>query len=98
MRRILIAVPFLIIGLAYLLMDFNEASLVTMTLNWLTFMLEYRYGGESREAEELVAFGVSGSSVLLPLHPAFAEGFAVFMFAMEMAGLFARFRLASNRS
>ena len=97
MRRLLVAIPFLIIGLAYLSVNFQKAVFITMVLNWLTFALEYRYGGESREGEELVAIGVSGSSILLPTHPSFAEGLAVFMFVMEIAGLFAKFKLRANQ-
>ncbi|GAB6102104.1 hypothetical protein JCM16138_13270 [Thermococcus atlanticus] len=97
MRRLFLALPFLILGILYLFMELRQDYLMIVTLNWLTFALEYRYGGESREGEELVAFGVSGSTVIMPVHTTFAEVFAAFMFLMEMASLFAKFKLLPNR-
>ncbi len=86
MRRLYIAVPFLVYSMAYLFWMFRPVLAFFVLLNWLTFLLEYRYGGESREGEELVAFGVSMALVLLPLGgyiTLFAEVFTAFMFAFE---------------
>ncbi len=86
MRRLYIAVPFLVYSLAYLFWMFRPVLAFFVLLNWLTFLLEYLYGGESRECEELVAFGVSMALVLLPLGgyiTLFAEVFTAFMFAFE---------------
>lgn len=96
MRRLLIALPFLLFGLGVLFWRLTFTRTIVVLLNWLTFALEYRYGGESREGEELVAVGVSGSSVMLPVHPTFAEAFAVFMFMLELAALFVKFKLKPN--
>ncbi|NJE10047.1 hypothetical protein [Thermococcus sp. MAR1] len=96
MRRLLIALPFLVLGLFYLFMELRMGYLMVVLLGWLTFALEYRYGGESKEGEELVAFSVSASIVIAPLHVAFAEVFAVFIFLMEVASLFAKFKLFSR--
>ena len=96
MRRLLIALPFLVLGLFYLFMELRMDYLMVLLLGWLTFALEYRYGGESREGEELVAFSVSASIVIAPLHMTFAEVFAAFIFMMEVASLFAKFKLFSR--
>jgi len=86
MRRLYFAVPFLIYSLAYLFWMFRPTIAFFVILNWLVFLLEYSYGGESREGEELVAFGVSMALILLPLGghiTLFAEVFTVFMFVFE---------------
>ncbi|AEK72476.1 hypothetical protein GQS_02875 [Thermococcus sp. 4557] len=95
MRRLLLALPFLILGVLYLFVDFRETPLIIVALNWLTFALEYRYGGESKEGEELVALGVSMSILLLPLHEAIAEILALFIFILVMTALFIKFKMGA---
>ncbi|NJE06244.1 hypothetical protein E3E36_08835 [Thermococcus sp. M36] len=93
MRRLFFALPFLAIGVLYLFMDLRETPLIIVTLGWLTFALEYRYGGESKDGEELIALGISMSVVLMPIHQALAELLALFMFILELTVLFVKFKL-----
>ncbi|AIU70327.1 hypothetical protein TEU_08275 [Thermococcus eurythermalis] len=62
MRKLFYALPFLVFGLCVLMMEPTISRLIVVGLAWLTFLIEYRYGGESREGEELVALGVSTAS------------------------------------
>ena len=62
MRKLFYALPFLVFGLCVLMMEPTISRLIVVELAWLTFLIEYRYGGESREGEELVALGVSTAS------------------------------------
>ncbi|WP_297499683.1 hypothetical protein [Thermococcus sp.] len=86
MRRLYWAVPFLAYPLAYLFWEFRPALAFFVALNWLVFLMEYRYGGESKESEELTVFGVSMALLLLPVGgyiTVFAEVFTAFMFIFE---------------
>ncbi|WP_148882434.1 hypothetical protein [Thermococcus aciditolerans] len=93
MRKLLYALPFLILATGFLMVDFRPAVIVPITLNWLTFWLEYRYGSESKEGDELIALGISMSSVLIPAHQAFAELLAFVIFVLELTALFVKFKL-----
>ncbi|NJE30941.1 hypothetical protein E3E38_07785 [Thermococcus sp. 18S1] len=92
MRRLLYALPFLFLGLALLFWRLTPTGAMVVLLAWLTFVLEYRYGGESREGDELVALGVSISVLLLPLHEAIAEILALFIFILAMTALVIKFK------
>jgi len=93
MRRLYWAVPFLIYDAAYLSWVFVLPNVAVTFFNLLTFLLEYRYGGESKEGEELVVACIAGSSLLLPLGGVFSS-FAVlltgFMFFLELAAAFVK--------
>lgn len=93
MRKLFYALPFLVFGLCVLMMEPTISRLIVVGLAWLTFLIEYRYGGESREGEELVALGVSTAVVLMPLHRAVSLILAVSMFVLELAALFIKFKL-----
>lgn len=93
MRRLFYALPFLIFGFCALMIEPTIPRLIVVGLAWLTFLIEYRYGGESREGEELVALGVSTAVVLMPLHRAVSLILAVSMFVLELAALFIKFKL-----
>ncbi|NJE03212.1 hypothetical protein [Thermococcus sp. MV11] len=93
MRRLFYALPFLVLGLGLLFWEPTVARAAVVLLGWLTFALEYRYGGGSREGEELVALGVSVPLLLLPISQTLAEFLAVFMFVLELAALFVKFKL-----
>ena len=93
MRRLFYALPFLIFGFCALMMEPTISRLIIVGLAWLTFLIEYCYGGESREGEELVALGVSTAVVLMPLHRAVSLILAVSMFVLELAALFIKFKL-----
>ncbi|HDZ35903.1 MAG TPA: hypothetical protein ENH81_03180 [Thermococcus sp.] len=93
MRRLFYALPFLIFGFCALMIEPTISRLIVVGLAWLTFLIEYRYGGESREGEELVALGVSTAVVLMPLHRAVSLILAVSMFVLELAALFIKFKL-----
>ena len=95
MRRLFYALPFLIFGFCALMIEPTISRLIVVGLAWLTFLIEYRYGGESREGEELVALGVSTAVVLMPLHRAVSLILAVSMFVLELAALFIKFKLKS---
>lgn len=93
MRRLFYALPFLVFGLCVLMMEPTISRLIVVGLAWLTFLIEYRYGGESREGEELVALGASTAVVLMPLHPVVSLILAVSIFLLELAALFIKFKL-----
>jgi hypothetical protein len=93
MRRLFYALPFLVLGLGLLFWEPTVARAAVVLLGWLTFALEYRYGGGSREGEELVALGVSVPLLLLPISQTLAELLVVFMFVLELAALFVKFKL-----
>lgn len=93
MRRLFYALPFLVFGLCVLMMEPTISRLIVVGLAWLTFLIEYRYGGESREGEELVALGVSTALVLMPLHVTVSLILAVSIFLLELAALFIKFKL-----
>ncbi|ASJ04384.1 hypothetical protein [Thermococcus barossii] len=93
MRRLFYALPFLVFGLGLLFWEPTVARAAVVLLGWLTFALEYRYGGGSREGEELVALGVSVPLYLLLINQTLAELLAVFMFVLELAALFVKFKL-----
>ncbi|KUH33602.1 hypothetical protein APY94_05255 [Thermococcus celericrescens] len=92
MRRLLYALPFLLFGLGLLFWQLTFTRTIVVFLGWLTFALEYRYGGESRENDELVALGISMSIVLMPLHEAIAEILALFTFILVMTALVIKFK------
>ena len=97
MRRLFYALPFLVLGLGLLFWEPTVARAAVVLLGWLTFALEYRYGGGSREGEELVALGVSVPLLLMLLpsiYQTLAEFLAVFMFLLEMTVLFVKFKMA----
>ncbi|MCD6372778.1 MAG: hypothetical protein J7L37_04435 [Thermococcus sp.] len=93
MRRLFYALPFLIFGFCALMMELTIPRLVIVGLTWLTFALEYRYGGESKEGEELVALGVSISTVLMPVHQVLSVILALFIFMLEVTALFVKFKV-----
>lgn len=93
MRKLFYALPFLVFGLCVLMMEPTISRLIVVGLAWLTFLIEYRYGGESREGEELVALGVSTALVLMPLYRAVSLILAVSIFLLELAALFIKFKL-----
>lgn len=90
-RSIFYALPFLLFGLGLLFWQLTFTRTIVIFLAWLTFALEYRYGGESRESDELAALGISMSIVLLPLHEAIAEILALFIFILVMTVLVIKF-------
>ncbi|NJE60905.1 hypothetical protein E3E51_03955 [Thermococcus sp. 21S7] len=91
-RRLFYAIPFLLFGLGLLFWQLTFARAMVVLLGWLTFAMEYRYGGESREGDELVALGISMPVVLIPVHEAIAETLALFIFILVMADLFIKFK------
>ncbi|WP_099210401.1 hypothetical protein [Thermococcus henrietii] len=70
MRRVLYALPFLLIGLGVLMVELTVYRLLVVGLNWLTFLIEYRCGGEGRGGE-LVAIGIATSLALSLCHRRF---------------------------
>ena len=85
MRRVLYALPFLLIGLGVLMVELTVYRLLVVGLNWLTFLIEYRYGGEGRGGE-LVAIGIATSLALLPVSPAISKVLAVFTLLLVLGG------------
>jgi hypothetical protein len=85
MRRVLYALPFLLIGLGVLMVELTGYRLLVVGLNWLTFLIEYRYGGEGREGE-LVAIGIATSLALLPVSPTISKVLAVFTLLLVLGG------------
>ncbi len=93
MRRLYWAVPFLIYDLLLLCYMFVIQNIAVALFNLLTFFLEYRYGGESKEGEELVVGGIVMSSILVPLgglFSSFAVLLAGFMFLLELTATFVK--------
>ncbi|ASJ08988.1 hypothetical protein A3L11_07010 [Thermococcus siculi] len=93
MKRLYWAIPFLLYEAAYLFWRLTIPGLTVMVSNLLTFFVEYRYGGESRESEELIAVGIAMSSLLLPIGgsiTSFATIFAGFLFLLEFTAAFVR--------
>jgi len=98
MRKLYWAVPFLIYDAVLLFWAFVFSNVMVVLLNFLTFMLEYRYGGESKESEELVVFSIALSSLLLPLggvFSSFALLLAGFVFFLELAVVFLKTHLVN---
>ncbi|ASJ06920.1 hypothetical protein [Thermococcus pacificus] len=91
MRRLYWAVPFRLFLAAYLFWSLTLPALVVTLLNWGTFLLEYRCGGESKEAEELVVVGLVTSSALIVLEEelfrvlAVVEAFSLFLLEFTAA-------------
>jgi len=85
MRRIFYALPFLLFGLCALMVELTVARLIIVGLAWLTFLIEYRYGGEGRKGE-LVAIGIATSLALLLVSPAMSKVLAVFTFLLVLSG------------
>ncbi|WP_457741394.1 hypothetical protein [Thermococcus sp.] len=98
MRKLFYSLPFLFFGFGLMFWWFNFIRALVVVLGLLTFALEYRYGGESRETEELVAIGISMSNLLLPVFPTFSEVLAVFIFLLEFASLLIARRLKRSIS
>ena len=93
MRRLYWAVPFMVYSIAYLLWEFQPTIAFFLVLDWLAFLIEYRYGGESKKGEEMTVFGVAAALVILPLGgyvTMFAEVITAFMFSLELAGAFVK--------
>ena len=93
MRRLYWAVPFLLYNVFYSFWVYVLPNVVVAFFNLLTFLIEYRYGGESKEGEELVVFGIALSSLLLPvgdLVASFASALAGFMFFLELTAAFVK--------
>ena len=66
-------------------------------LNFLTFLLEYRYGNKPK-GEELVVFSIALSSILLPLggvFSSFALLLAGFVFFLELSAVFLKTHLVN---
>ena len=97
MRRLYWAIPFLMYEAAYLFLVFVLPNVAVAFFNLLTFLIEYRYGGESKEGEELTAVGIIMSSLLLPLGgsiASFAAVFAGFLFFLEFTAAFVKTHLS----
>lgn len=100
MRRLYWAIPFLLFLVAYLFGYLKISALAVTLLNWATFLLEYRYGGESKEAEELIVIGLVTSSVLITLGEelfrllAIVEAFSLFL--LELTATFLKLKLRSS--
>ena len=98
MRRLYWAIPFLLFLVAYLFGNLTIPALVVTLLNWATFLLEYRYGGESKEAEELIVIGLVTSSVLITFGEelfrllAIVEAFSLFL--LEFTAAFVKTHLS----
>ena len=93
MRRLYWAVPFLIYDLFLLCYMFVLQNVAVALFNLLTFFIEYRYGGESKEGEELAVVGIVMSSALVPLgglFSSFAVLLAGFMFFLELTAAFVK--------
>jgi hypothetical protein len=99
MRRLYYALPFLLIATAYLVWNVRITLGVIVILNWLTFFLECRYGGESKEGEELIALGIAASSSLGLGRGVFAsigKFLALFIFILELTSLIVKVRTSSE--
>ncbi len=91
MRRLHWAVPFLIYDLLLPCYIFVLQNVALAFFNLLTFLLEYRYGGELKGEEELVVVSIATSSILIPLgglFSSFAVLLAGFMFLLELVAAF----------
>jgi hypothetical protein len=95
MRQLYYSLPFLIFATGYVFWEFKVIPAVIVLLNWLTFFMEHRYGGESKAGEELITIGIllscslwPGGGSLIPI----SEFLALFLFILELASLLIRFR------
>ncbi|WP_054840477.1 hypothetical protein [Thermococcus sp. JCM 11816] len=87
MRRLYYALPFLLIATGYVLWNVRITPGIIALFNWLTFFLELRYGGESKEGEELVAMSIAVSSLLglgKGTLASIGEFLALFTFILEL--------------
>lgn len=100
MRRLYWAVPFLLFLVAYLFGHLTLPALAVTLLNWGTFLLEYRYGGESKEAEEMVVVGLVTSSALIVFEEELFRVLAVVgafsLFFLEFTATFFKLKLKSS--
>jgi hypothetical protein len=99
MRRLYYALPFLLFATGYVFWDFRETPAIIVLLNWLTFFMGHRYGGESKEGEELVAVSITVSSSLWlggGLLISLAEFLALFVFILEFMSLLIKARNAGK--
>lgn len=99
MRRLYYSLPFLLFATGYLLWEFRMTPAVIVLLNWLTFFMEHRYGGESKEGEELIAVGIIVSSSLWlggGSLISIAEFLALFVFILEFTSLLIKSRVLAK--